>query len=616
MKGTGPFFRFVFAQTGLMGGVAIAYLVFGSILEGFSILLILPLLASASGGAMSVGLPWLEGIRPVFRVEAVLAIIVAVVAVQSLVVRHKNIYMARMTQDLSNRLRLGLFDSMSRARWEFISRYRGSDLGQLVNDDVERTRAAAFAALMFIQACILLVVYLGVSSLVSPGMTAVAAGLGAFVLSLLAPVRRRATQFGASLFSNRRDQFRTVAQFLDGMKVAKSFNAEDMYLRRLSEILGNMRDDMVRYTRVSSLTTVVAQMTSAVAVAVFVVLALRYFRLSLGELAVFIVLLVRAGPRFQALQTYAQQILHSLPAFEAMQQLRIECELHREPDLPETGEATPELVKAIRFEGVSFSYPAEDGPRETLRGLSFEIPARKVSALIGPSGSGKSTIADLLTGLLRPSEGEIMIDGAPLRDDQSRHWRGKVAYVPQDVFLMHDTIAANLRLGAPHASIEQMWEALGRASAADFVRQLPDGLDTIVGDRGARFSGGERQRIALARALLARPRLLILDEATSALDWHSQRLIAESIGALRGTLTVLTIAHRPSMIAFADWVVAIEGGRLVEAGAYVELASRQDSRLAQLMSGEAQEDRPAPEDRGEEPGPKAIKPAASNRGRL
>jgi len=118
---------------------------------------------------------------------------------------------------------------------------------------------------------------------------------------------------------------------------------------------------------------------------------------------------------------------------------------------------------------------------------------------------------------------------------------------------------------------------------------LPDGLGTVVGDRGMRLSGGERQRIALARALLARPRLLILDEATSALDWHNQRLIAESIEALRGSITVLTIAHRPSMIAFADWVVAIEDGRVVESGGYRDLAARAGSQLSRLMAGEAGE---------------------------
>jgi ATP-binding cassette subfamily C protein len=168
-----------------------------------------------------------------------------------------------------------------------------------------------------------------------------------------------------------------------------------------------------------------------------------------------------------------------------------------------------------------------------------------------------------------------------------------VAYVPQDVFLLHDTIAANLRLAAPQASDEELWAALRSAHGADFVERLELKLDTVVGDRGVRLSGGERQRIALARALLRKPSLLILDEATSALDWQNQSLIAKSIDGLRGSMTILTIAHRPSMIAFADWVVAIETGRIVEVGQYQRLKAKAGSRLSKMLSGEQSEPEPA-----------------------
>jgi ATP-binding cassette subfamily C protein len=165
----------------------------------------------------------------------------------------------------------------------------------------------------------------------------------------------------------------------------------------------------------------------------------------------------------------------------------------------------------------------------------------------------------------------------------------KVAYVPQDVFLLHDAIAANLRLAAPQASDEALWLALRAAHASDFVERLELRLGTVVGDRGIRLSGGERQRIALALALLRKPSLLILDEATSALDWPNQSLIARSIDGLRGTMTILTIAHRPSMIAFADRVVALENGRIVEVGQYQRLKEKSGRRLSRMLSGEQAE---------------------------
>jgi len=225
--------------------------------------------------------------------------------------------------------------------------------------------------------------------------------------------------------------------------------------------------------------------------------------------------------------------------------------------------------------------------------ITFGLPAGKVTALIGPSGSGKSTIADMLLGLLEPTAGKILVDGVEIDAGNRRRWRDQVAYVPQDVFLLHDTIAANLRLAAPQASDDDLWTALRAAHAGDFVERLDQRLETVVGDRGVRLSGGERQRIALARALLRKPSLLILDEATSALDWQNQSLIARSIDGLRGAMTILTIAHRPSMIAFADWVVAMEDGRVVEVGQYQRLKAKPASRLSRMLSGEQSEPEPA-----------------------
>ena len=189
-------------------------------------------------------------------------------------------------------------------------------------------------------------------------------------------------------------------------------------------------------------------------------------------------------------------------------------------------------------------------------------------------------------GLLRPTEGRLLVDDTPITDANRRVWRASVAFVPQEPFLLHDTIAANLRIADPRAAEETLWAVLEQAKAQDFVSALPDGLGTVVGERGTRLSGGERQRIALARALLRSPELLILDEATSALDWDNQKKIAADIEKMRGQITILTIAHRPSMIRFADDVIAVEDGRCVETGSFAELAADPQSRLARMLDGE------------------------------
>jgi ATP-binding cassette subfamily C protein len=294
---------------------------------------------------------------------------------------------------------------------------------------------------------------------------------------------------------------------------------------------------------------------------------------------------MRVSPRIMALQNHIQLVLANLSAFDVMKRMQDNCDREREY-LGARNQVAPSLLHEACFVGVTFRYAGETTDA-VLTDLSFTIPARQITALIGPSGSGKSTVADLLMGLLEPDSGTIVVDGLLLDESNRRGWRDHLAYVPQDVFLLHDTIAANFRLSAADASESMMWDALRAANAHAFVERLPERLQTVVGDRGLRLSGGERQRIALARALIRNPQLLILDEATSALDADNQALIANAIGLLRGSMTILTIAHRPSMIAFADWVVALEHGKVVESGRYDELIRHAGSRLTRLVAGEA-----------------------------
>jgi ABC-type multidrug transport system fused ATPase/permease subunit len=182
----------------------------------------------------------------------------------------------------------------------------------------------------------------------------------------------------------------------------------------------------------------------------------------------------------------------------------------------------------------------------------------------GASGAGKTTFVDAVAGLVVPDSGTIRLDGAPMDDALAQAWRDKISYVPQESFLLNETIRRNLIWGSKDVADGDIWEALSLVRLDDVVRRTTQGLDTEVSERGIRFSGGERQRIALARAILRRPEALILDEATSAIDIDTEAAIFEGLAAIRPKLTILVVAHRPSTLAMCDRVIRLENGRLIE----------------------------------------------------
>ncbi|MDP3721952.1 MAG: ABC transporter ATP-binding protein [Candidatus Omnitrophota bacterium] len=230
----------------------------------------------------------------------------------------------------------------------------------------------------------------------------------------------------------------------------------------------------------------------------------------------------------------------------------------------------PPFHREIVYEHVSFHYDSQPA----LRDLSLRIPFGETIALVGPSGGGKTTLVNLLPRFYDPSAGRIKIDGLDLRHVTLASLRGQVGLVTQETFLFNDTVRANIAVGKPAAELAQIIHAAKMANAHGFISKLPKGYDTVIGERGDRLSGGERQRLAIARALLKDPPILICDEATSQLDAQSEHLIAEVFEPLKGSRTVVLIAHRLSTVRLADRIVLIQEGRIVEQGSHEELLDK------------------------------------------
>jgi ATP-binding cassette subfamily C protein len=274
---------------------------------------------------------------------------------------------------------------------------------------------------------------------------------------------------------------------------------------------------------------------------------------------ILVLLIARVLSQLSKVQEAYQKMVTLESGYWSLQEKIKEAKAEREVG---HGTKSPTLEKAIRLENVSFSYEQN----WVLRNASLTFPTGMITAIVGPSGSGKTTVADLLAGLLQPQEGQILIDDLPLTQVDLQRWRQLIGYVPQESWLLHDTVLKNVTLGDPEIDQEDAVRALRAAGAWEFVQGLPKGINSTVGEHGGKISGGQRQRTAIARALVHKPKLLILDEATTALDPETESAICDTLRNLRGELTILVISHQPALLKIADHAYRIHDGEALVLG--------------------------------------------------
>jgi len=317
---------------------------------------------------------------------------------------------------------------------------------------------------------------------------------------------------------------------------------------------------------------------------IFVVLVVLFsakrFGLALSDMAVMIWALLQAIPAMARTLGEMNKAVNLVPSYNQVISLQQRAE---QMEQESGGRVFTGFERAIALEDLSFGYP---GRGLALAGVNVRIPKNRMVAIVGDSGAGKSTLIDLILGFHRPSAGRVSVDGTSLDEFAIVSFRRLIGYVPQDPVLFNSTIRENLTWAKAEASREELEAACQKASALDFIQALPEGFDTVIGDRGLRLSGGQGQRLALARAVLRQPELLILDEATSALDTKSERLIQQAIETYARQTTIVVIAHRLSTVQRADYIYVLDRGRVVEEGGYDELLARGHvfARMVELQS--------------------------------
>lgn len=305
----------------------------------------------------------------------------------------------------------------------------------------------------------------------------------------------------------------------------------------------------------------------------------KYFKVPISTTIVLLLALRQVASSIGVMTAQKTAMLNFFPSYEQVQRLRKKAlELKQKSGSIEF----IKLKERIELKRVSFAYPNHD---LILSGINISIPKGKMIALVGESGAGKSTLIDIIMGFHEPIEGNVTIDGINLQDYNILSYRHRLGYVPQDSVLFNMSIKDNLLWAHVSASDEDIKNACIQSNAEEFIRLLPEGYDTLVGDRGVRLSGGQIQRIALARAILRKPELLILDEATSSLDTNSERLIQQAIEKIAKDTTVVVIAHRLSTIVNADYIYVLNRGVIAEEGTYAKLVEAKGhfNRMVELQ---------------------------------
>ena len=549
--------------------VMLVCLLLAGLAEGVSISSLVPLIglaAKPAGAGVTAapqgagGLAWYvsSAVRSV-GLEPTAGTLIALLAV-GMIVRSGLLLLANQqvgytVAHMATDLRLSLIRALLRSRWQY---YVHQPLGTFANAVASEARRASDAYLRATTLMALLVqaaVYIAVGLLVSWPATLVALLATAAIVTALNRLVHVARRAGARQTTATHSLLKRLTDALQSVKPLKAMGREGF----IGPLLEGETREINRALRREVLSREAMQALLDPMVIAFLAIGLYAAQTRLALPLATVVMLAVVCARIVAVLGQAQKEFQRLAACEsAFWSLRATIEQAEGAREQTVGSSIPALRRAIELRDVRFAYDGD----AVLNAASLVVPAGALTAIIGPSGAGKTTVADLLIGLIQPQAGAVLIDGVPLPAHDARRWRALLGYVPQDTFLLHDSVGMNVTLGDPDLSPADIEAALRAAGAWDFVAALPQGIDTIVGERGWRISGGQRQRISLARALIRKPQLLILDEATAALDPATEAEVCATLRQLTGAMTILAISHQGPLIDVADHVYRVDAGSI------------------------------------------------------
>jgi ATP-binding cassette subfamily C protein len=560
-------------------------LLFAGVADGLSLLFLLPLLnfatrdaAPVSGNSLSglghILTEALSGIGVTPTVGALLVVILVCLTLKAVFLILANVQVGYTVAHVATDLRLSLLRSLLAARWEFYVRQPVGSLTNAIGTEAIRASQAYFQGVKTLVVFIQAIIYASVAFFITWKGALLSLAMGGIILYGLRWLVRMAHHAGMRQTQLLKSLLTRLADSLQSVKPLKAMAREGL----VGSLLGSENKRLNRALRRDVTSTEVLSEAQDFAIALIMIcglyVALIQWKLPFNAVIVMVLVLARSLTSLGKTQRQYQRMRSYESAFWSLQAVIEEASRARETN---PGGISPRLEKSVSLNNVNFGY----GEIFVLSSASLTVPAGSFTAIMGPSGAGKTTIADLIIGLLRPQRGEILIDNLPLEQVDLRQWRRMIGYVPQESFLLHETVLWNVTLGDPEVNEADAEAALRAAGAWEFVAELPQQIYSSVAERGMALSGGQRQRIAIARALARRPKLLILDEVTSSLDPQTEAAICQTLRGLRGQLTILAISHQPAVVAAADRIYRIQNGEVILV---------RDGRDLDLVSGQLQDE--------------------------
>ena len=476
---------------------------------------------------------------------------------------------ARVQQGAATRMRADGFGALVNGDLAFIGQ---EGLGNLVSTLTAQVQRGSQAITLFLQQIsigLVIVIYVLVLLVLDWRLALMAVGAIALISWLVKGAVTRSRALGAEMVRRNNETYSVIGERITAVRLIKMLGQEPSETSRVRDVVRRLADAQVRIAVFSGVIEVTIDPLLMFTVFAIIFVGSEYLHADLATLGLFLFILLRLNQKAKDFNGGRQALSATIDSLISVRDVIERAKTSRQIRGGKT--KFTGVRESIRFEDVSFSY-ADEAEELVLKGVDLEIPARSQTAIVGRSGAGKSTLVDLIPRLRDATGGRILFDGRPVQDFDLRSLRRSVGFMTQDAILFDDTIYNNLVYGLDREpSQEEVESALESGYCSQFVYDLPNGLQTRVGDRGTRLSGGQRQRLSLARVFLQDPDILILDEPTSALDSESEEYIQKALESMRHHKTLLVIAHRLSTVQRSDQIVVLDYGVIVERGVHGDL---------------------------------------------